>query len=129
MAGLESADDAGHPQLAQDMAENHRRDDVAAARVEKHDAAQLRVVAAGLEEIDEGLGRVRLDHAVGDDHMGTTRAAPSRLERFDPECHRAGRPRRARKPKIPQRATIRAARDATARLVGGDGLEPPTLSV
>ena len=37
---VESADDAGGPQLAQDVAERHRGDDVAAARIDEHDATQ-----------------------------------------------------------------------------------------
>ncbi len=74
-AELEAPDDAGGPQLAQDVAEHHRGDDIAAARIDEHDSAQLLVVRAGLEEVDERLRRIALDHAVGDDDVRAARAA------------------------------------------------------
>ena len=53
------------------MAEDHRSDDVAAARVEKNDAPQFGVRAAGLEKIDKGLWCLSLNYAVGDNDIGT----------------------------------------------------------
>jgi hypothetical protein len=84
---LEPSDDASDAQPPQNMTEDHRSDDIAAAGVEKYNAPQLGVRAAGLEKIDKGLWRLNLD------------AAASANNRCDP------------------------------KLVGGDGLEPPTLSV
>ena len=85
---VESSDDASDVQPSQNMTEDHRGDDIAAAGVEEHDAPQLGVRTARLEKIDERLGRLSLDHAVGHDHVGTMSAAFVRFERRDAETHR-----------------------------------------
>src|SRR5208337_4868138 len=83
--GLEAPDDAGDPQFAQNMAERHRGDHIAAARVEEYDSFERLVFSAGLEEIDESLRRRGLDDAVGDDHVRTAGAATADVKRLDPE--------------------------------------------
>ena len=85
---LEPSDDAGDAQPPQNMAEDHRGDDIAASGVEKHNPPQLGVRAAGLEEIDKGLWRLSLNHAVGYDDIGTMPAAFVGFERRDTETHR-----------------------------------------
>ena len=87
-AGLEPPDHARDAELAQNVAEHHRGDDIAASGIEKHDAPQLRVRAARLEEIDKGLGRLSFDHAVGNDDVGTMPAALAGLQGRDMETHR-----------------------------------------
>src|SRR5271156_4413531 len=69
------------------MAEDHRGDDIAASGVEKHNATQLGVGVARFEEIDEGLRRLSLNDAVGDDHVGTMFAAFTGFEGRDTETH------------------------------------------
>src|SRR6202795_4151023 len=48
---IEPSDDAGDAQSPQNMTEDHRSDDIAPAGVEKYNAPQLGVRAAGLEKI------------------------------------------------------------------------------
>ena len=113
------------------MAEGHRGDDIAAARIEEYDAPQLRVRTAGFEKIDERLRRIHLDHAVGDDHVGTARAAAAGLERLTRNVIDPGSACEAAGASQPQSASSKAKRrdPSATEVVGGDGLEPPTLSV
>ncbi len=85
---IEPSDDAGDAQPPQNVAEDHRGDDIAASGVEKDDPPQLGVGAARFEEIDEGLRRLSLDDAVGDDDIGTMFTAFAGFERRDMETHR-----------------------------------------
>jgi hypothetical protein len=94
-------------------------------------------------EFDEGVRRVRLDHAVGDDDFGTFVAAggraPSALtrNRIGPVGPMRGRTARknersrrvASSTASPRRPIKASAAIQRRSLVGGDGLEPPTLSV
>ena len=89
-AALKPADNARHMQLAKDMSEDHGGDNIAASRIEKDDAAKVRVRTARLEEVDKSLRRVGLDDPIRDDHMRTARPAPARLERLDAKRHGAG---------------------------------------
>ena len=132
---VEPADDAGDAQLAQNMAEHHRGDDIAAARVEEDDAPQLGVRAAGFEEIDEGLRRLASITPSATMTCGTT----SRRSRAMSSGSTRKRHRRRRARRAAAGVSASRERDATPapngaprsaeRLVGGDGLEPPTLSV
>jgi hypothetical protein len=85
---FEPPDDARDAQSPQNMAENHRSNDIAAAGVEKNDAPQLGVQATRLEKIDKGLWRLRLNNAVGYDDVGTMSAAFVGFERRDAKTHR-----------------------------------------
>jgi hypothetical protein len=85
---VEPSDDACDPQPPQNVAKDHRGDDIAAARIEKNDAPQLGVSAARFEEIDKGLRRLSLDDAVSNDDVGTMFAALSGFEGRDVETHR-----------------------------------------
>ncbi len=87
-ARLESSDYASNAQAPQDVAEDHRGDDIAAPGVEKNNSPQPGVGAARFEEIDKGLRRLGLDDAVGDDNIGTMLAALMGFERRDAESHR-----------------------------------------
>ena len=87
-ARLEPSDHARNAQAPQNVAEDHRGNDVAASGVEKYDAPQLGVGATRFEEIDKGLRRLSLDDAIGDDYIGTTSAAFAGLERRDMKTHR-----------------------------------------
>ncbi len=134
--GMEPPDDACDPQVAQDVAERHRRDDVAAARVEEDDSLEIAVLGARLQEIDESLGRRRLDHPVGDDHVRAPRAAAPdfaaarRRNVMELGAAEAGSGARAGRRHDSQREGARdRQRTVAGALVGGDGLEPPTLSV
>ena len=86
-ARLEPSDDAGDAQAAQNMAEDHRSYDIAASGVEKDNTPQLRVRVAGLEEIDKGLRRLRLDHAIGHYDVGTVSATFAIFKRRDTKAH------------------------------------------
>ena len=139
----ESRDDGGRAQAAKRDSQLHRRDDVAAGRIDEDDASQPLREGSLSGEIDERLRRALFDHAVGDDHLRTFRAAIRRVESDRAERHRrlfgarrrrACRSRRRRQREQrgdPQRSARRRLEDSLARrgLVGGDGLEPPTLSV
>ena len=84
---LEPSDDAGDAQAPQNMAEDHRSDDIAASGVEKNDPPQPRVGASGLEEIDKGQRGLGLDNAISHDDVGTMPTALARFQRRDMETH------------------------------------------
>ena len=115
---------------AEDVAEGHGGDDIAAARIEEDDAPQLSIRTVGFEKVDERLRRIRLDHAVGDNHVGQRAPQPPVSQRFERE-RSSTRARRARPPARASRKARAARRTPLLgeRMVGGDGLEPPTLSV
>src|SRR6185312_15138515 len=102
---VEPSNDTGDAQPSQNMAKDHRSNDIAAARVEKDNAPKLLVRTAGLEEIDKGLWRLGLNHAVGHDDVGTMPTAFAGFERGDAEGHRRpvllGESRRQRAPREP----------------------------
>ena len=133
--------------LAQHLAEIHRRDDIAAGRVDQHQALHVRRMHRIAREVGEDLGRVGFDHPIGDDHIGAARAAVGAPQLRDVELHglrtgvgEAGREagdsqtesesaRGRQGPRGGNNARQLHAGHRRKRLVGGDGLEPPTLSV
>ena len=88
-ARIEPPDNSCYVQASQNVAEDHRGDDIAASRVEKNDAPQPSVGAPRFEEIDEGLRRFGLDDTVGHDDIRTILAAFAGFERSDTETHRS----------------------------------------
>ena len=129
-AARKRADDAGDGNLRRMRPKRHRSDDVAAPRIEEDDARRLGIVGAGLQEIHERLGRLvsitpsatitcghrapRVDLELGSTRKVIVPAAPGRA---------------ARREQPGERAPGGEQRRPCLQLVGGDGLEPPTLSV
>ncbi len=84
----ESRDDGGRAQAAKRDSQLHGSDDVAAGRIDEDDASQPLREGSLSREIDERLRRALFDHAVGDDDLGTFRAAIRRVEADRAERHR-----------------------------------------
>ena len=136
----EAGDDDRGAQLAELDAELHRGDDIAAGRIDQHDHSAAPATCAACSA--KSMNACGVSGSITPSATMTLRASgrSRAIEAADAERHRRLRGRRrgggepssaaAHEPQQRrERMAMRASPRRCGELVGGDGLEPPTLSV